>query len=299
MPLIHEIDYGTPESAATEQVTLDDRRPGSDRPRRHIDHARGDGSGHPHPEAVRHRHAGRIRLLPRVPVRDRGPRRHAGVLHHAGGARHEGLHHRRARAPHTPRRDGTVPDRPPARRLHLAGRRQQRIPGDGRTDRRAPGALRPERRQSPAFRDRRIQPLLPVRSGALHRVLTLRARVRGNPEHLRAHHRGPRLRLEGRRRRGRAVPDLGMRVVRRLRAGLPDRFAAREDRDRTRPARAFRDHHLRLLRRRLQLQGRDAGRHGGAHGAVEGRQGESRTFLREGPLRLGLRQSPGPRPRRR
>ena len=89
---------------------------------------------------------------------------------------------------------------------------------------------------------------------------------------------------------------IGMRVLRRLRAGLPDRIAAREVGGRTRPARAFRHHHLRLLRRRLQLQGRDAGRHGGAHGAVEGRQGEPRPFLREGPLRLGLRQPPRPHP---
>ena len=38
------------------------------------------------------------------------------------------------------------------------------------------------------------------------------------------------------------------------------------------------------------------GDHGRAHGAVEGRQGESRAFLREGPLRLGLRQPPRPHP---
>ena len=88
----------------------------------------------------------------------------------------------------------------------------------------------------------------------------------------------------------------GVRLVRCLRAGLPDRIAAREDGDRAGPARAFRHHHLRLLRRRLQLQGRDAGRHGGAHGAVEGRQGEPRPFLREGPLRLGLCQPPGSHP---
>ena len=57
-----------------------------------------------------------------------------------------------------------------------------------------------------------------------------------------------------------------------------------------------RRHHLRLLRRRLQLQGRDARRPGRAHGAVEGRQGQSRPFLRQGPLRLGLRQPSGPHP---
>ena len=91
-------------------------------------------------------------------------------------------------------------DRPSDRRLHLAGRRQQRIPGDGRADRRARGALRPGRRQSPAFRDRRIQPLLPVRSGEVHRVFALRACLRGNPEHVRPDHRGSGFRIEGRRR---------------------------------------------------------------------------------------------------
>ena len=85
--------------------------------------------------------------------------------------------------------------------------------------------------------------------------------------------------------------------MRRLRAGLPDRRAASRSRviELGQPEHS-RDHHLRLLRRRLHLQGRDAGRHGRAHGAVEGRQGEPRPFLREGPLRLGLRHPPGPHP---
>ena len=240
MPLIQEIDYGTPESSATEQVTLTHRRAGGHGSRRHLDHARGDGGGHPNSETLCHRHAGCVRFLPRVPVRDRGPRRYAGVLHHAGRAGHEGLHHQRARAPRAPRRDGTVSDRPSAGRLDLAGRRQQRIPGDGRADRRARGALRPERRQSPACRDRRLQSLFPVRSRALHRLLALRARLRGSAEHLRADHRGARLCVEGRGRHGRAVPDQRMRLLRRLRAGLPDRLADREVGGRTRPAGAFR-----------------------------------------------------------
>ena len=87
-----------------------------------------------------------------------------------------------------------------------------------------------------------------------------------------------------------------MRVLRRLRAGLPDRDADREDRHRDRPARAFGGHDLRLLRRRLHVQGRDARRGGRAHGALQGRQGQSRPFLRQGPLRLGLRHPQGPHP---
>ena len=144
--------------------------------------------------------------------------------------------------------------------------------------------------------DRRLQSVFPVRSVEVHRLLALRARVRGSAGHVRADRAGARLRLEDRRRHGRAVPGQRVRLLRRLRAGLPDRDADGKDRGRSRPARAFRGDHLCLLRRRLQLQGRDARRHRRAHGAVEGRQGEPRAFLREGPLRLGLCQPPGPHP---
>ncbi len=67
-----------------------------------------------------------------------------------------------------------------------------------------------------------------------------------------------------------------------------------EQHHRGRPAGAFGGHHLRLLRRRLRLQGRDAGHRGGADDAVQGRQGQSRPQLRQGPLRLGLRHPQGP-----
>ena len=51
---------------------------------------------------------------------------------------------------------------------------------------------------------------------------------------------------------------LRMRLLRRLRAGLPDRDAEREKRHRDRQGRALGRHHLRLLRRRLFVQGGDA-----------------------------------------
>ena len=86
-----------------------------------------------------------------------------------------------------------------------------------------------------------------------------------------------------------------MRVLRRLRAGLPDCDAQREIGDRDRNAGPFRGHHLRLLRRRLRLQGRDARRGSGAHAPLQGWQGQSRPFLRQGPLRLRLCFSQGPR----
>ena len=82
------------------------------------------------------------------------------------------------------------------------------------------------RRQPPRRADRHLQPLLPVRGLEVHRVLALRARVRRGAGHARADHPGARLRLEGRRRAGRVVLRLRLRVVRGLRAGLPDRHAA-------------------------------------------------------------------------
>ncbi len=74
----------------------------------------------------------------------------------------------------------------------------------------------------------RVQPVFHLRSVKVHRLLALRARLRGSAGHLRADHSGPRLRLQGLARRdGRRFPQLRVRLVRRLRAGLPDRHADR------------------------------------------------------------------------
>ena len=87
MTLINEIDYGTPASKAEKTVTLtiDGREvtvpEGTSIMRAAMEAGRRD------PEALRHRHARRLRLLPPLPGRDRGPRRHAGLLHHAGRRR--------------------------------------------------------------------------------------------------------------------------------------------------------------------------------------------------------------------
>ncbi len=69
-------------------------------------------------------------------------------------------------------------------------------------------------------------------------------------------------------RHARGVPRQRMRLLRRLRPGLPDGDLAGKVRDRDRPARAFRRYHLRLLRRRLLLQGRNARRRAGPHGSL-------------------------------
>ena len=94
---------------------------------------------------------------------------------------------------------------------------------------------------------------------------------------------------------GTSVHRLRVRLVRRLRAGLPDGDAAGEDRHRARacPTRTVLDH-LRLLRRRLLVQGRAARRRGRADGAVQGRRRQRGPLVRQGPLRLGLRHPPGP-----
>ena len=87
MTLIHEIDFGTPAVRADATGHPHHRRRDGHGAGRHLDHARGDAAGHRDPQALRHRHAGCLRLLPALPGRDRGPRGHAGLLHHAGRRR--------------------------------------------------------------------------------------------------------------------------------------------------------------------------------------------------------------------
>ena len=116
-----------------------------------------------------------------------------------------------------------------ARRAHRAGR--------GRADARrrraalARPAARGRARRAPSV------PRLPAR--ALHLLRALRARVRRGPGHVRADRDRPRLQREHRRRAGRRLPRLGLRLLRRLRRHLPDGrhhrdLAATPDRARTR-----------------------------------------------------------------
>ena len=69
-------------------------------------------------------------------------------------------------------------------------------------------------------------PRLPPR--AVHLVRALRARVRRGPGHVRPDRHRPRLRGQCRRRAGRGLPRIGLRVVRRLRRHLPDRRDRRD-----------------------------------------------------------------------
>ena len=87
----------------------------------------------------------------------------------------------------------------------------------------------------------------------------MRAGLCRHPGHVRADRRGPRLRLEDQRRRHR-LPQLRVRLVRRLRAGLPDLRAAGALDRRARHADPLGRDHLRLLRRRLLVPRRGEGR---------------------------------------
>ena len=158
----------------------------------------------------------------------------------------------------------------------------------------ARGALRLRGEEPPQVAQGHVEPLLHLRSQQVHRLLALRARLRGGAGHLRAHHRRPRLRFGGVARPARAVHGVGVRIVRRLRAGLPDGHADGQQRHRERHARPERDHHLRLLRRRLRVRGRDEGVAGRPDDAVQERARQSRPLVREGPVRLGLRDAQGP-----
>ncbi len=95
---------------------------------------------------------------------------------------------------------------------------------------------------------------------------------------------------DGRRR----FPVVGMRVLRRLRAGLPDLGAQRKVGHRDGDAGAHGGDDLRLLRRRLLVQGGTQGRRGRSHDSPQGGTRQRGAFLRQGPVRLRLRHPQGP-----
>ena len=298
MSLVSEIDYGTPRSKVDRPGDADHRRrcavtvpAGTSIMRAAMEMGTQD------PEALRDRHGRGLRLLPPVPGRDRGARRHAGLLHDAGRAGHGRPHPDRAAEAAAPRRDGALHLRPPARLPDLRGQRRLRAAGHGRRGRPARGPLRLRRQPTTPIPARTSSnPYFtydPSKCIVCSRCVRACEEVQGTFA----------LTIAGRGfdsvvspgMRG-AVPRVRVRLVRRLRPGLPDGDADREVGHRDRHARALGRHHLRLLRRRLHLQGRDARRRGRAHGALQGRQGEPRPLLRQGPLRLGLCHPPGPHP---
>ena len=82
-----------------------------------------------------------------------------------------------------------------------------------------------DRRQPLGCTEGHQQPLLHLRCEQMHRLLALRTRLRRAAGYLRAHHSGPRLRFHRVRQPERVLHGLRVRLVRRLRAGLPDRHA--------------------------------------------------------------------------
>ena len=268
MPLLKETDYGTPKKTSEKEVTLTIDGFEVTVPEGTSVMRAAVGRGRLHPQALRHRQHRGLRLLPALPRGDRGPQGHAGLLHDAGGRRHGGLDRNRS-APQDPQgRDGALYLRPSLGLPDLLGERQLRASGHGGRRRSARRALRLRRREPSGFGEGRVEPLFHLRSLEMHRLLALRQSLRGNPGHFRADHRRARLRLGRLRRRRRGFPRLRMRVLRRLRPGLPDRDPDGEVGHRKGPGRAHRAHHLRLLRCRLLVQGRDAGRNRRQHGAL-------------------------------
>ena len=105
-PLIHEIDYGTPASNATEQVTLTiDGQEVTVPAGTSIMRAAMD-AGIKIPKLCATNSLDAFGSCRVCLVRDRGTWGHAGILYDAGGAWHEGVHHDRPRAPRAPWRDG-------------------------------------------------------------------------------------------------------------------------------------------------------------------------------------------------
>ena len=158
-----------------------------------------------------------------------GPPRLPGVLHDARRRRHEGPHRKPEADAAPPQRDGAVHLRSSRRLRSTSGERPLRAAGHGRGARRHRVALRPRRRDNTCT-PRRTRATRTSRSISRECIVCSRC-VRACDEvqgtfALTIQGRG--FELEGLRQPERVVPRVGMRLVRRLRRGLPDRRADRE-----------------------------------------------------------------------
>ena len=234
------------------------RRHRGDRASRYLrDAGRGPGRGC-RPEAVRHRQPRCLRLVPALRRRYRRAKGHPRLVHHPVRGRHGRAHPDPARREDPPRRHGALHLRPPPRLPHLPGQRRLRAAGHGRGRRAARGPVRLRGREPPRGPEGREQPLLHLRREQVHLVQPLRSRVRRGAGHVRPHHLRPGFRFEGHLRCRRVLPRQRVRLMRRVRAGLPDRHPAGEERHRARHADSHGQDHMRLLRGRLLVQGRAA-----------------------------------------
>ena len=207
MTLLTEPDLGTPAVRATptrRRSTIDGRQ--VDVPAGTSVMRAAAAGRHRRPQAVRHRLASRRSARAgcawsRSTARKGTP----GLVHDARAPRHGRAHPDRRRLREAaPRRHGALHLRPPARLPDLPGQRRLRAAGHGRRRRAARGPLRLRRRRTTSTRrpDDESNPYFAFDPTQVHRLLALRARLRRDPGHVRADHRGPRLRLQGRRRRG-------------------------------------------------------------------------------------------------
>ena len=90
-------------------------------------------------------------------------------------------------------RDGALHLGAPARLPDLLGQWRLRAAGHGGRRGLARGALRLRRQEAPQSRHRRFQSLFHLRALQMHRLLALRAGMRGGARHFRADHRRARL----------------------------------------------------------------------------------------------------------
>ena len=142
--------------------------------------------------------------------------------------------------------------------------------------------------------DRRIQPLFHLRILEVHRLLALRARLRGGAGHVRADHARPRLRLEGLagRRRLHVAPNASPAAP-ACRPARPRRSTRRASSQYGKAERAVVTTCAYCgvgCSFKAEIKGDD----GRAHGPLQGGQGQRGPFLRQGPLRLRLRHPQGP-----
>ena len=205
MALIKEIDYGTKASKSEEMVTLSIDGVEVTVPAGTSIMRAAMEIGTTHPEALRHRHARQLRLVPPLPRRDRRPQRHARLMHDAGRAGHQGQDADAAPEAHPQRRHGALYLRPSARLPHLRRQRRLRTAGHGRRRRPARRALRlPGReprlrcggrpRKPAVLEEGHVEPVLHLRPIEVHRLQSLRPRLRRSAGHLRADDLRPRLR---------------------------------------------------------------------------------------------------------
>ena len=280
-------DLGTPPAKSADSDHARNRRRERHRARGHLDHAGRGARRCANPETLRHRLAEGVRILPPVPGRGRRPQGLPGVLHDPGRARHEGSHAVAEAAAAPAQRRGALRVRSPARLRRLPGEWTLRAAGCSRGHGRHAVPLGTG--QVPARHGAgRQQSVFRFQPGPVHRLLALRPRLRRDAEHPRADDRGPRFRLARVGERAPALPRLRVRLLRRLRRGLPDCGAQRKVAgDDGRAAEGGHDD-LRLLRRRLLAEGRGQGRASHPHGPEPRRRRQPGPRLHQGPFRLRL-----------